>query len=163
MTRKMLLALASGTFAAATSLAQSQANPSSSPEDQLRARRAAAQAQTATAQPGETQTLSGTVKSYKAGKKIVVTDADGKNHSLKLDETARVETAPNLGDSVTVTWMTDSEGKQRVSSVATGSGSSTGAPDGASTSTSATSTSGEDRSKPAPAPAPPAQPTPNPR
>jgi len=161
MTRKMLLALASGTFAAATALAQSQANPSSSPEDQLRARRAAAQAQTATAQPGETQTLSGTVKSYKAGKKIVVTDADGKNHSLKLDESARVETAPNPGDSVTVTWMTDSEGKPRVSSVATGTGATSGAPDGPST--SAPPTSGEDRSKPAPAPAPPAQPTPNPR
>src|SRR5262249_15514270 len=122
MSRKFLLALAAGTLIGGTALAQSQPNPNTSPEDQMKARRAAAEAsKAAAAQPGELQQLTGTVKSYKAGKKIVVTDAGGKNHSLKLDESARVESTLKPGDPVTVEWMVDADGKERVSSVSTAS------------------------------------------
>jgi hypothetical protein len=171
MNGKTLLALAAGILVGGAALAQN-ADPNASPQDQLKARRAAAEAASQTP-PGEMQTLKGTVKSYKAGKKIVVTDAEGKNHSLKLDESARVESAPNPGDAVTVMWITDTAGKQRVTSVATGTTAGTGATSanpgtsgassGSGTSTSSSSTSGEDRAKP-PAPAPaPVQPTPIPK
>jgi uncharacterized protein YdeI (BOF family) len=127
MKKQVWLALAAGSFAGTIALAQSQANPNTSPEDQMKARRASASAQSSTtSQTGDMQTVTGTVKSYKPGKKIVVTDASGKKHSLKLDESARVEGTLNPGDSVTVTTMSDSAGKQRVSSITTGSGSSSG-------------------------------------
>jgi hypothetical protein len=130
MKRLVWLALVAGTTFAATAFAQSTSNPSVSPEDQLKARRAQAEANKAAALPGQLQTLTGTVKSYKEGKKIVVTDASGKNHSLKLDESARVEATLKPGDPVSVEWQIDSEGKERVSSISTGT--STGATTGTS-------------------------------
>ncbi|HEX4440609.1 MAG TPA: hypothetical protein VH854_11100 [Thermoanaerobaculia bacterium] len=142
MKRWVWLALAAGTAYGATALAQSQ-DPNVRPEDQLKARRAQSEAaQSATAaQPGEMQTLSGTVKSYKAGKKIVVTDASGKSHSLKLDDSARVDANLNPGDSVTVMWMTDGAGKERVTSVST-SGATGTSVSGATGGTSSTTSSG---------------------
>ena len=141
MKRWVWLALTAGATYGATALGQSTANPNTSPEDQLRARHAQAQLATA-AQPGEMQTLSGTVKSYKPGKKIVVTDASGKNHSMKLDESARVDTTSlNPGDSVTVMWMTDSAGKERVTSVST-SGATGTSMSGTTGTTGSTGTTG---------------------
>src|SRR4051812_13397081 len=140
MKKKVWLALAAGAIAGSTALAQTQSSdPSSSTTGSgtgTSSRQTSGQSTSSgsmtgqstsgsmSGQAGDMQTTTGTVKSYKAGKKIVVTGADGKNHTLKLDESARVDGTLNPGDPVTVMWMTDSNGKQRVTSVSNGSAGS---------------------------------------
>jgi len=130
MKKNVWLALAgAAAFAGSTALAQTQSNT----QGQARAGQSGTHAsgqttstQSTSAQPGEMQTLTGTVKSYKAGKKLVITGADGKSQSLPLDQSARVDGTPKPGDPVTVMWMTDSKGRQRVTSISSGSAGATG-------------------------------------
>jgi hypothetical protein len=64
------------------------------------------------------QTLTGTVKSYSPDSRIVLVTADGAEHSLKLDEGARVANGVAEGQMVAVAWFRESTGNERVTSVA---------------------------------------------
>jgi hypothetical protein len=64
------------------------------------------------------QTLTGTVKSYSPENHIVVVTSDGTEHSLRLDAGARVAEGVAEGQMVAVAWLMESNGRQRVTSVA---------------------------------------------
>jgi uncharacterized protein YndB with AHSA1/START domain len=61
------------------------------------------------------KTVTGTVKEYDAGKKLVVTGPKNKDYSFDLDDknmTANVDPAVAVGNKVTVKEHTDAEGKE---------------------------------------------------
>ena len=130
MKKNVWIALAgTAVFAGTTALAQTQSNSSGttgSTQSPAPTGQSGTSTQSMSAQPGQMQTMTGTVQSYKAGKKLVITGADGKAHSLKLDDSARVDGTPKPGDAVTVMSMTDSTGKHRVTSISSGSAGATG-------------------------------------
>jgi hypothetical protein len=112
MKRMLGTVFATGCVAAAL-LAQSQTQtykqptPTSSPQTR------------SVANPGGTglHSLTGTVKSFEPGKALVVTDASGKEHRLKLDDGARLDSGLAVGQSVTVVSLIDSVGQRHVSRV----------------------------------------------
>lgn len=80
--------------------------------------------------PGEniktkSETTTGTVKEYQAGKKIKVVGPNNKDYSFDLDKNARVVGTITTGEMVTVEWTKDAQGKEHVT-VLTGHGSMKG-------------------------------------
>jgi hypothetical protein len=71
-------------------------------------------------------TTVGTVKEYEAGRKIKIIGPQDKTYSFDLDHDARVIGRIAPGETATVTWKKDSNGKEHVS-VIKGSGSVLGA------------------------------------
>jgi hypothetical protein len=69
----------------------------------------------------KSETTTGTVKEYEAGKKIKVSGPNEKMYSFDLDQNARVVGTVAPGEMVTVEWMKDTNGKEHVK-VITGSG-----------------------------------------
>ena len=65
----------------------------------------------------ETQSVSGTVKEYEAGKKIKLSGPDDKSYSFDLSETATVEGAIVVGQMATVKYTKATDGKETVSVV----------------------------------------------
>jgi len=62
----------------------------------------------------KSETVTGTVKSYSAGKTIKVEGPGGKNYSFDLDEAARVEGNVAEGSMVKVTYYKSSDGREHV-------------------------------------------------
>src|SRR4029453_10023350 len=60
------------------------------------------------------ETTVGTVKEYEAGRKIKVAGPGDKTYSFDLDKNARVEGNVTVGQSVTVQWEKDTQGKEHV-------------------------------------------------
>ena len=65
----------------------------------------------------ETQSVSGTVKEYEAGKKIKLSGPGDKSYSFDLDENARVEGSIVVGQMATVKYNKGTDGKETVSVV----------------------------------------------
>jgi hypothetical protein len=64
------------------------------------------------------RTATGTVKSYAKNSQIVIVAEDGAEIALPLDPGTRVEDSLAEGQMVTVAWLEDSVGRQRVTSIA---------------------------------------------
>jgi hypothetical protein len=79
----------------------------------------------------KSETVTGTVKSYTAGKSIKVEGPGGKNYSFDLDEAARVEGSIAEGSMVKVTYYKSSDGREHVTVLSESKG-----PHGAHTMTS---------------------------
>jgi len=62
----------------------------------------------------KTESVTGTVKEYDAGKKIKITGPGDKTYSFDLDENARVEGAIAVGQSAKVTYTKSADGVERV-------------------------------------------------
>jgi hypothetical protein len=62
----------------------------------------------------KSETVTGTVKSYTAGKSIKVEGPGGKNYSFDLDEVARVEGNIAEGSAVKVTYYKANDGREHV-------------------------------------------------
>ena len=69
----------------------------------------------------KSQTTVGTVKEYEAGRKIKIIGPQDKTYSFALDQDARVIGKIAPGETATVTWKKDTNGKEHVS-VIEGSG-----------------------------------------
>ncbi len=65
------------------------------------------------------ESVTGTVKKYRAGRSILVVGPDGKGRKLELDGTTRIDGPVSRGQAVTVVWMTDTSGKPRVHAIST--------------------------------------------
>ena len=65
----------------------------------------------------KTEVVIGTVKTYDAGKKIVVTGPKDKEYSFDLDENVAMKGTVNTGDKVKVTY-TKSSGGEKVTTIA---------------------------------------------
>jgi hypothetical protein len=65
----------------------------------------------------ETQSVSGTVKEYEAGKKIKLSGPGDKSYAFDLSETARVEGAIVVGQMATVKYTKGTDGKETVTVV----------------------------------------------
>jgi len=63
----------------------------------------------------ETQSVSGTVKEYEAGKSIKLSGPDDKSYSFDLSESARVDGKIVLGQMATVQYTKGTDGKETVS------------------------------------------------
>jgi hypothetical protein len=74
----------------------------------------------------KTESLTGTVKSYEAGKKITVTGPKDKDYSFDLDTNARVDGSVTVGQTVTVRY-TKETGGDKVVTVSPGKAASSGA------------------------------------
>ena len=72
------------------------------------------------------ETTVGTVKEYEAGRKIKIIGPQDKTYSFDLDQDARVIGKIAPGETATVTWKKDTNGKEHVS-VIKGSGAAHGA------------------------------------
>lgn len=62
----------------------------------------------------KSETVTGTVKTYNAGKKITVTGPKDKDFSFDLDQDVKVEGSVAPGQIVTVEYMKDVDGKEHV-------------------------------------------------
>ena len=62
----------------------------------------------------KTETVTGTVKEYEAGKKIVITGPKNKDYSFDLTENAKVEGNIAVGSTAKVEYMKDVDGKEKV-------------------------------------------------
>ncbi len=65
----------------------------------------------------ETQSVSGTVKEYEAGKKIELSGPDDKSYAFDLGESAKVEGTIVVGQMATVKYTKGTDGKETVSVV----------------------------------------------
>jgi hypothetical protein len=74
----------------------------------------------------KSETTVGTVKEYEAGRKIKIIGPQDKTYSFDLDQDARVIGKIAPGETATVTWKKDTNGKEHVS-VIRGSGAAQGA------------------------------------
>ena len=81
-------------------------NPSQTPDVANEARRT------------DIHTSTGSVRSYSPQGHIVIVGADGAEHSFPLDAGARVADGIAEGQMVAVAWLTESKGRQRVTSIA---------------------------------------------
>jgi hypothetical protein len=70
----------------------------------------------------KSETVTGTVKSYDAGKSIKVEGPGGKNYSFDLDEAARVEGNIAEGSMVKVTYYKSDDGREHVTVLSAGKG-----------------------------------------
>jgi hypothetical protein len=70
----------------------------------------------------KSETVTGTVKSYDAGKSIKVEGPGGKNYSFDLDEGARVEGSIAEGSMVKVTYYKSNDGREHVTVLSAGKG-----------------------------------------
>jgi len=68
-------------------------------------------------QTTETQSVSGTVKEYEAGKKIKLSGPDDKSYAFDLGESARVEGTIVVGQMATVQYTKGTDGKETVAVV----------------------------------------------
>jgi hypothetical protein len=71
----------------------------------------------------EMQSRTGTLKKYRLGRSIVLTEPGGRQRTLALDPAARVDRNLKKGQQVNVISMTDEAGKERVSAIARTGGS----------------------------------------
>ncbi|MCA1580507.1 MAG: hypothetical protein LC796_03780 [Acidobacteria bacterium] len=78
----------------------------------------------------KTESVTGPVKTFEAGKKITVTGPGNKDYSFDLDTNAQVESGLAAGQTVTV-WYTKESGGNKVTTVTKGAGKPMGAPMGA--------------------------------
>jgi hypothetical protein len=65
----------------------------------------------------EMQARTGTLKTYRAGKSVVIAGPDGRLKRLPVDPAARVDRDLVRGQQVNVISMTDETGQERVSSI----------------------------------------------
>ena len=65
----------------------------------------------------EMQARTGTLKTYSAGKSVVIAGPDGRLKRLPVDPTARVDRGLVRGQQVNVISMTDDTGRERVSAI----------------------------------------------
>ncbi|HKD19474.1 MAG TPA: hypothetical protein VKG23_16595 [Thermoanaerobaculia bacterium] len=65
----------------------------------------------------EMQSRAGTLKSYRAGKSVVIAEPDGRLKRLPVDPAARVDRGLVRGQQVNVISMTDETGHERVSAI----------------------------------------------
>ena len=101
------LALAAATMMAAAAFQAAQVAPKNdpvAPNDELSRR--------------FIRTSTGTVKSYAKNSQIVIVAADGAEIALPVDPGTRVDDSLADGQMVTVAWLEDSVGRQRVTSIA---------------------------------------------
>ena len=117
------LALAAATMMAAAAFQAAQVAPKNdpvTPNDELSRR--------------FIRTTTGTVKSYAKNSQIVIVAEDGAEIALPVDAGTRVEDSLAQGQMVTVAWLEDSVGQQRVTSIAPYSAGSETAQGGSSSS-----------------------------
>ena len=69
----------------------------------------------------KSESVTGTVKEYDAGKKIKITGPGDKTYSFDLDENARIEGAIAVGSSAKVTYTKSSDGVEHVTVLSQGS------------------------------------------
>jgi hypothetical protein len=62
----------------------------------------------------KTETVTGTVKEYEAGKKIKISGPNDKSYTFELDENAQVQGNIAIGQMAKVTYHKDTNGKERV-------------------------------------------------
>lgn len=81
----------------------------------------------------KTETVTGTVKEYEAGKKIKISGPNDKTYTFDLDENAQVQGTIAVGQMAKVTYQKDTNGKEHVTvlSEATGMPAMTGGSTGA--------------------------------
>jgi len=65
----------------------------------------------------EMQSRTGTLKTYRAGKSVVIAEPDGRLKRLPVDPAARVDRDLVRGQQVNVISMTDETGHERVSAI----------------------------------------------
>jgi hypothetical protein len=65
----------------------------------------------------EMQSRTGTLKTYRAGKSVVIAGPDGRLKRLPVDPAARVDRNLTRGQQVNVISMTDETGQERVSAI----------------------------------------------
>jgi hypothetical protein len=65
----------------------------------------------------EMQARTGTIKTYQAGKSVVIAGPDGRLKRLPVDPAARVDRGLARGQQVNVISMTDETGRERVSAI----------------------------------------------
>ena len=65
----------------------------------------------------EMQARTGTLKTYRAGKSVVIAGPDGRLKRLPVDPAARVDRNLTRGQQVNVISMTDETGQERVSAI----------------------------------------------
>jgi hypothetical protein len=70
----------------------------------------------------KTESVTGTVKEYEAGKRIKMTGPGDKTYTFDLDENARVEGSIAVGQAAKVTFTKSSDGVERVTVISEGSG-----------------------------------------
>ena len=70
----------------------------------------------------KTETVTGTVKSYEAGRKLEVAGPNNKDYTFDLDENAKVEGAVAVGQWVKVQYRKDDAGKEHVVVVSSAKG-----------------------------------------
>jgi hypothetical protein len=75
----------------------------------------------------ETQSVSGTVKEYEAGKKIKLSGPGDKSYSFDLGENAKVEGAIVVGQMATVKYSKGTDGKESVTVVSAATGNAVAA------------------------------------
>ena len=80
------------------------------------------------------RTVTGTVKSYSKNSQIVIVGEDGAEIALPVDRGTRVEDDLADGQMVTVAWLEDTVGRQRVTSIAPYSAGSEAAQGGSASS-----------------------------
>jgi hypothetical protein len=68
----------------------------------------------------EMQARTGTLRTYRAGKSVVIAGPDGRLKSLPVDPAARVDRGLVRGQQVNVISMTDETGRERVSAISRG-------------------------------------------
>jgi len=68
----------------------------------------------------KTETVTGTVKEYDAGKKIKIEGPGGKDYSFDLDKDAHVKGAINIGQKAKVGYTKDADGKEHVTVLSSG-------------------------------------------
>jgi hypothetical protein len=68
----------------------------------------------------EMQARTGTLRTYRAGKSVVIAGPDGRLRSLPVDPAARVDRGLVRGQQVNVISMTDETGRERVSAISRG-------------------------------------------
>jgi len=81
-----------------------------------------------TASHFEMQARTGTLKKYRLGKSVVIAEPGGRQRTLALDPTARVDRNLKKGQQVNVISMTDEAGKERVSAISRSARSSDSVP-----------------------------------
>jgi len=70
----------------------------------------------------KTESVTGTVKEYEAGKKIKITGPGEKTYSFDLDENARIEGSVAVGQSAKVSYTKSSDGVEHVVVISEGMG-----------------------------------------
>src|SRR5262245_54210905 len=123
MTKRVVVGLGAATVFTAVTGLPAVGGPAPRPPD----------SKSQTASHFEMQSRTGTLKNYRLGKSIVISEPGGRQRTLALDPAARVDRNLKKGQQVNVISMTDGAGKERVSAISRSAGSSESAPAAAAT------------------------------